>query len=290
MYLTAVSEHGSITGAAESLHVSQSAVSQALRHLSEDVGVELLERVGRGVVLTPSGQSLVQSSGSILSSLGELDSLSSRFENLSAGTVVVAVLDDLAVDPLVDIIGRFRDKYPGIVVEVASSVDEGTLLDLVLAGRVDLGLTMELAEHPNLSVLSLGVHELFLVSPPHSEIVRSSGSLGGSEEALSFQRIAAVPIVSGPRGTAFRDFLESFFDIANVPMNVAVEMSFMPSALELVLAGVGSVFLPERLATEAASRGCLKIRVRPIMEVEYGIVWRAGDLSRAAEAFVDLLK
>ena len=117
-YFLAIIDEGSITGAAKRLHVAQPSLSQALRAFEVELGVELFHRVGRGLRLSGAGEALVGSARQILRSIDEARDAIAGVVDLRTGTLDIAALATLAVDPMAPLIGRFRERYPGVQVRV----------------------------------------------------------------------------------------------------------------------------------------------------------------------------
>jgi len=135
--LKLVAELGGVTGAAERLSLSQSAVSWKLRRLEERVGRTLLYRDGRVLRLTSHGRELIGFADRILSAH---DAAVERLQGSElTGTVRLAVTDDVAVNPLAGIAGRFRCAHPGVRLQIR--VDASLAVsDLLEAGEVDLAV------------------------------------------------------------------------------------------------------------------------------------------------------
>src|SRR6476469_5549333 len=99
-YVVAVVEHGGFTKAAAALHVAQPSLSQGVRGLERELGVELFERVGRSVAIDAAGR--------VLRDAAELRTASAAVTGLVTGRLDIVALPTLAVDPLARLIGEFR--------------------------------------------------------------------------------------------------------------------------------------------------------------------------------------
>src|ERR1700729_2734510 len=117
-YFLAVVDEGSVTRAARRLHVAQPSLSQAVRALESELGAELFHRVGRGLRLSVAGEALVGPARQVLRAIDEARDAITGIVDLSTGRLELAALATLAVDPMADLIGRFRDQHPGIEVRV----------------------------------------------------------------------------------------------------------------------------------------------------------------------------
>jgi DNA-binding transcriptional LysR family regulator len=165
-------------------------------------------------------------------------------------------------------------------VRVAQPEDIGTATELVQRGDCEVAVTelpvpRALVSHP------LEVQELVVVLPP-------GNPLGGGRGALALERLADVALVATPLGTSTRTIIELAFSGVDVRPEVRVEIDQREAILPLVLNGAGAAFLPRSLAAEAELRGASVRRLRPALTRPIGLAHRAGVLSPAARAFVDL--
>jgi DNA-binding transcriptional LysR family regulator len=117
-YFLAVAEEGGVTRAAKRLRIAQPSLSQALRAFESELGVVLFHRVGRGVRLSSAGEQLVGPARQVLRAMDDARNAISGVTELRTGKLELATLATLAVDPMAGLIGRFRDRYPGIEVDV----------------------------------------------------------------------------------------------------------------------------------------------------------------------------
>src|ERR1700739_923832 len=117
-YFLAIVDEGGVTRAAERLRVAQPSLSQALRSFERELGVQLFDRVGRGLRLPSAGEALVGPARQVLRAIDEARGAVTGVVELSTGTLEIAALATLAVDPMAPLIGRFRERHPGIRVDV----------------------------------------------------------------------------------------------------------------------------------------------------------------------------
>ena len=165
--LVELADTGSVRGAAERLVVTESSISSAVRALSEEIGIALVDRHGRGVKLTPAGQRYVEYARrilglhdeAILAARGEADP-----ENGSVRLAAVTTAGELLIPAA---LASFRAEHPGVVLhlEVASRNAVWPMLarhevDLVVAGRPPDDL------RPNARVRAISPNTLIMVGPP----------------------------------------------------------------------------------------------------------------------------
>jgi DNA-binding transcriptional LysR family regulator len=274
-YFLAVVEDGGVTRAASRLHVAQPSLSQALRALERELGAELFHRVGRGLRLTAAGEALIGPARQALRMMDAARAAVGEVAELAAGTLQIAALATLAVDPLSALIGRFRREHPGVVVRVREPESAVALSTLVRAGECELGLAHLPLPPQDLRTVELGEQELLFVLPPASEPGR----------ALSPAALREVPLVVSRPGTSTRMLLEQALQAVAVTPRIAVETDAREAIVPLVLAGAGAALLPATLAHEAARRGAVVRAARPRIVRRIGLVQRDGPLAPAARAF-----
>lgn len=279
-YFLTVVEEGSVTGAARRLHVAQPSLSQALRAFESELGVELFHRVGRGLRLSAAGEALIGPARQVLRAIDEARDAIAGISELRTGTLEIAALATLAVDPMATLIGRFREQHPGIQVRVHEPESADGVRALVRDGACELGAAHlplpgeEITAHP------LGEQELLFVLPP--------ASVPQSERPLGARELARTPLVVSPPGTSTRILLEQALTAVGVTPRIAVETAAREAIVPLVLAGAGAALLPQPLAREARRRGAIVRSARPKITRAVGLIHRTARLSPAAAAFLAL--
>src|SRR3954471_11650585 len=111
-YVIAVVDHGTFTAAAASIPVSQPALSQAVASLERELGADLFYRIGRQVTLTPAGEAFVEPARRMLRDADVARAAVADVAGLPTGRLDIVCLPTLVVDPLVDLVGRFRRAHP----------------------------------------------------------------------------------------------------------------------------------------------------------------------------------
>ena len=276
-YAVAVVDHGGFTRAANAMHVAQPSLSQSIRKLERDLGVAIFLRIGKRVRLTSAGEAFLGPARRLLRDAEEVLAATSTFANLQTGTLDLVALPTLVVDPLAELIGRFRGHHNGVLVRLADPAGPVDLIAMVNDGRCEIGLTEQTTDlRDGLVSVSLGMQELVAILPP--------GSTPGP--TMSVKQLAAQPLVLGPPRTSTRELVETAFAKAGLTSHVAVETIQREGVVALVLAGAGASIVPAAVAAEAAKRGVVAVRVSPRIRRPIALVHRPDDLSPAARAFL----
>lgn len=279
-HFVAVVDHGGFTAAAKATFVSQPALSLAVKDLEAELDVALFTRIGHRVRLTPAGAALLEPARRVLRDIETGRAAVAAVAGVVAGSLSLASLPTLAADPVAGMVGEFRRHHPGVRVDLASPEDSEDLFSLVQEGTCELGLT-EAADVPDSLVrVALGTQELVFILPP------GSASTGGSPfDAIES---GALPLVVPPRGTSTRRLLERQFETLGLQPTLAVVSAQREAILPLVVAGAGAALVPEAMARIAEQLGADVLRAHPPAVRELVLVHRAGQLSPAAERFVEL--
>jgi DNA-binding transcriptional LysR family regulator len=267
-----------MTRAAESEHVSQPSVSQAVRELEAELGTHLFHRVGRRVVLTAAGEALVEPARQALRDVETGRAAVEAVAGLTAGRLDLVALPTLAVDPVAPLVGAFRVAHPGIDIALADPRDAGEAVELVASGACELGITAEDVTEAGLASHPLQQQDLLAVLPPGAH----------ASHTMAVATLATFPLVTAPSGTTTRRQLDDAFAEARVVPRIAVVTAQREAILPLVLAGAGATLFPRPLAEQAAALGAVVVSLRPRLSRPVHLFHRAGPLSPAATAFLEL--
>src|ERR1700739_3435611 len=168
-HFLAIVEEGGVTRAARRLHIAQPSLSQSLAALERELEVALFERAGRGVRLSAAGRALVGPARQALRSMEAARDAVAEVVELLSGTLEIAASPTLAVDPLADLVGRFRTEHPGVRVRVSEAQSAAEISALVRDGGCELGLAHLPLPREGLIAVDLGVQELLFVLSPSVE-------------------------------------------------------------------------------------------------------------------------
>jgi len=236
-YFVQVAELGSFSKAATVLDVAQPALSRQVRALETELRDYLFVRNGRGVALTEAGRRLFDHSIAILQLVSHAreDLGASRDEPVGRVTVgLPPSMGRLLTVPLVDRFGRELPTARLAVVEGLST----HVVEWVTSGRVDVGVVYNPEAQPGLDIMPLRKEALGLVSPA------PKGKRGAAATApLPMRELSHYPLIVPERVHAMRRLLETQAALTGVKLDIAWEVSSIPSIIELVKAGYGHAVL-----------------------------------------------
>jgi LysR family transcriptional regulator, nitrogen assimilation regulatory protein len=254
-----VAEMGSFSKAAIELDTAQPALSRQVRLLETDLRVTLLQRTGRGVVLTEAGKRLFEHAVGILQLVARAreDLGSNRDE--ATGRIVVGLppsMGRMLTLPLVDQFERSMPKARLAIVEGLSA----HIVEWISTGRVDLGLIHNPDANPAIETLHVLDEPLCLVSAAKG----GKGEAARKPAPLPFAELAKVPLVVPEHTHAIRKLLETQAALAGLKLNIAYEVSSVQSILELVRHGHGHAVLARSAVIASGQTGVFK--VQPLAE------------------------
>jgi len=238
--LRAVSAHGSVVAAAEALGFTPSAVSQQVKRLERSAGVPVLERVGRGVMLTQHGRHLVEHGSRLLADLEELEAGLHEQTQTVAGDVRVAVFSTATRGLVAPILPTVLAAHPALNVALIESEPWDTI-DLVARGGADLGLVHSWGDVP----LQIPDHlAATKVALDLAEVVLPRDHPLAGRTVLSPTDLVDEDWIATPEATICRQWLNRMYvGTGRLPRIAHVSMEF-DSHLALVRAGLGIALIP----------------------------------------------
>jgi LysR family carnitine catabolism transcriptional activator len=278
-YALAVADHGSFSRAAVAMFVTQPSLSQGIAKLERELGVRLFVRLGRRVTLSPAGEAFVVPARQMMRDASNARAAAEAVRGLEAGHLDLVSLPTLAIDPVAELIGRFRRTHPGILVRLAESEDPEHVAERVRTGASEVGVTELPVNGSDLRSVGLLSQEILAVFPPGTQLALRRGR-------LPVERLAGVPLVTTPEGTSTRRSIGRALASANIEPVIAVETSHREALLPLVAAGAGTTFLPRGVAERSASAGFVMVPLVPRLRRQVGAIARREPASPAAERFL----
>lgn len=282
-YFLAVVDHNGINAASTALGLAQPTLSQAIRGLERDLGVDLFYRIGRGMVLTSAGHALVGPARRMLRSVVTAEGSLADTAGRPRGRLDIITLPALSADPVARLAGAFRQKFPKVSLRIGDLRDEAVASAMIRDGHCEIVVChLPVADTADLSVHELGVQDWWLVFPP--------GSAVPADDPLPLSALPDVPYVLVPRGGSHADEIESAIAAAGRDIRPAAIMEQREARLPFVFAGVGATFLERSDAEASAERGAVVRATEPPLSRAYGLVYDASALSPAGRAFVELAR
>jgi DNA-binding transcriptional LysR family regulator len=275
----AVVDQGSITRAAAALYLAQPSLSQIIRRLETDLGVELFRRVGRGLVLAPAGEALVGPARQVLRDLQHARQVAEGYRGLERGRVDVAISTSLTSNFLAAWVGHFRREHPGLTVRLTEhSGDADEIAALIRSGEAELAYTVTPMSRQGIECTHIGDGEVILALPP--------GWRTEFPDPVPVALLDGLPMIVD-RGFG-RMYLDSLRETSAIEPAVVVDTSEPGGLVPLIIAGAGAALLPMRQALDARRRGASLRLLDPLTLRPIYAITPASPLSRPASRFLEL--
>jgi DNA-binding transcriptional LysR family regulator len=242
-YFVAVVDEGSFTAAAARLHVSQPGLSHQIQTLERQLRGPLLERLPRGVRLTPAGRTALPHARASLAHAERASTSAMRASGVDAGELHVGTLYSISVGVLPAALRTWRRKYPDVQVRLVEFRHTNDLIAAMEAGQADVavGPTPPAWDGP---VREIGAEEFVVAAAPD---VR----LPGTGPGVSLADLADHDWVHFTPPSGLADVLEAACGDAGFAPRAAVRTEQGPSALNLARAGLGITLLPGNVVPPA---------------------------------------
>lgn len=240
--LRAVATQGSVVAAATALGYTPSAVSQQVKRLERETGIALLERAGRGVILTEAGSRLVVASTPILADLERLraDLQLAGSDDRVTGEIRLAAFSTVVRGLVIPVLGDLAERHPDLALPLRES-EPWESIALVASGQRDLGIVHRWGG------VALAMPDHLVSTPLFTDvadvILHRDHPLAGRSE-LHPAELAGERWVATFEATICRQWLRRLFDgVANAPRIVHESMEFA-NHVELARAGLAVALVP----------------------------------------------
>ncbi len=238
--LRAVHLEGSVVSAAASLGFTPSAISQQIKRLERQAGVALLERVGRGVVLTGEGRELVDRGARLLGDLEEIEASLHQQAGTVTGTIRLVAFSTAVRGLLADALPVVLARHPGLEVRLLER-DPWDAVELIAAGRSDVGLVHSWGDVP--LAIPDHVHAVHLTRDVADVLVPRGHPLA-SRDVVSPIDLRDEAWIATPENTICREWLTRMHDGTGGLPNIVHQSNEFESHIVLVAAGLGVALVP----------------------------------------------
>jgi DNA-binding transcriptional LysR family regulator len=282
-FFVAVAEQGSVSRAAQSLSISQSSVTEAIKELERDLGVELFERHPRGLNITHKGHQFLRHATKILAGVSDARR-SFEGEASGGGRLHLGVTSLVAGYVLSDILARYRRAFQGV--EVTAIEDSGDYLEhLLVGGELDVAV-MVISNLRDRMALQAEIVEV----SPYRLWLPLGHHLAGAD-IIGVHDIAREPLIM-----LTVDEIEENTGKLLIALGARPHVAFRTRSVEavrsLVATGAGIALLPDLVYRPWSLEGD-RIELRDVSGslpvVQVGMVWRRGSgLPQAARDFIGI--
>ncbi|HEY2679243.1 MAG TPA: LysR family transcriptional regulator [Steroidobacteraceae bacterium] len=256
-YFRHVAELGSFTRAAAFLSVVQPALSRQVRQLETELGQNLFERNGRGVVLTDAGTRLLEHTRGILTQIGRARQELEDQRNGDFGHFALGLPPSLGRSVTVPIVKAFAKQLPNARLATVEGLS-AYMLEWLSIGRVDCALVYNVLASPNIDMQPLLVEQLYLIAPLPARRVRND------RKSVTLAELADYPLIIPSRPHAMRMSVEHALASIDAKIKVAHEIECIPAIIDLVRQELGYAVLP--LNAVKSTQWSQQVLVKPILK------------------------
>jgi DNA-binding transcriptional LysR family regulator len=275
----AVAREGRFSRAAEKLFRTQSAVSQTIHKLEQELGEPLLDRSSRDGLLTDAGRVLQEYAERLLNLRNDAQEALVELRELHKGKLAIAANEFTALY-LLPVLGEFRRLHPMIKIVVQRALGSHIPDDL-LRHNSELGVLTYDPQEPRLCSTVVYLDELIFVVPPSHPLARV--------QQVSIRQLGAESFVAHIVSSPYREKVIQAFKRHKTPLHMDIELPTLQAIKRFVAMGNGVALLPEISVENELARGELvRIAVRELrLHRKLRLVYRkSASLSHAARAFL----
>lgn len=277
-FVTVMSE-GSMTAAADKLYLTQSAVSQQIRNLEEDLGVELLVRGVRQIKATPQGEILFEHARRILLNVQNAEVAIKSMSAELRGQIRIATLNSIGLHLMSPIVARLLRHNPELLVKVEYGKGE----DLIKAFKKSLFDVLILPEtHAEFNVeMEAGVEKRFLAKEQLWLV--GSGKDSTIPTQITVSELGRLPFVNmSDEFPGFQKLLQTKLEQLNVKYNAIFESSNVGTLKRVIESGLGWGFLPSHSVKKQVRSGRLtRVHIKDVeYEVDLNFYYKRNSESR----------
>src|SRR2546429_1759130 len=266
----AVAREGRFSRAAEKLHRTQSAVSQSIRKLEDEIGEPLFDRSSRDGLLTDAGHVLQEYAERLLNLRNDAQEALVELRELHKGKLAIAANEFTALY-LLPVLGEFRRLHPMIKIVVQRALGSH-FPDDVLRHNSELGVLTYDPQEPQLSSTVVYLDELIFVVPPSHPLARV--------QQVSIRQLGAESFVAHIVSSPYREKVIQAFKRHKTPLHMDIELPTLQAIKRFVAMGNGVALLPEISVENELARGEL-VRI-PVRELQLHRKLRLGNRNAAA--------
>ena len=268
-YLVAVADHRHFGRAAEACFVSQPTLSTQIKKLERELGVELIERTPRQVMLTAPGERVVERARIVLAEADSIRRIAQQANDPESGTVRMGLFPTIAPYLLPHVVPHLRERFPNLELLLVEEKTE-VILERLRDGKLDLGVLA-------LPITDLGLQKAPLFREDFVLAVPAGHRLADIDGPLHLGDLQGENVLLLEEGHCLRHQALSVCQLAGANEHTEFRATSLETLRQMVAAGVGVTLLPE-LAVQPPVPMSPAIRIlrfaEPAPSRELALFWR----------------
>lgn len=283
-YFQAVAENGSITKAAQELHIAQPTISRQMQVLEDELGVQLFIRGKRHIELTPAGAVFLKRISAVLLEINQTTKEIKYFKDDVRGSLSIATNDSMGASILAPIVRAFQQKYPLITYELYTAQAQ-RMAELLRKSVVDVAFMMTPIDEDQFDYLPLLTSRL-------GAVMRRDREKGSDADTIRLAELKSIPLILPNRYRS--PVCEGFWNRGFGEPQLLCDSHSVSSDIAWVANGIGVSISPSLCTKMAVYRQndlIFKKLVDPELSYTNVLVWsKKTPPSHIAECFIDFLK
>ncbi|SAL69940.1 LysR family transcriptional regulator [Caballeronia udeis] len=279
----AIADKGSFQNAADSLHVTQTAITQRLRKLEDFLGVTLVERTTRSIALSLIGRDFLPQARRLLEELGDALLEIRETGKAERGDVSIACVPTVGVQYLPRIMQEYSARYPNNRIKILDHASSA-VADAVLRREAEFGINIAGAHHPELMTMPLLEDQYVLICHEDHPLAR--------RRRVAWKQLQPYPLIFAGQVSGNRALLDTALGTNGLGLQSFYEVQRSSTAVGLVAERIAAAVVPRLAVQKGAYPNIRTIElVDPVVSRALVLVVRkTARLSPAAQALYDMIK
>jgi len=257
----------SFTKAAETLHMTQPAVTFQVRQLEEHFNTRLFDRTHNRISLTDAGKIVYQYADKIFDQYGQMENAIREMTGDISGALTIGASTTIAEYMLPSLLGDFKEQYPEVNIHLKVSNSDG-IVSMVENNAIDLGVVEAPVNNKNLVVEECRTDQLVAITPLGHALSR--------KKKVKLEDLLAYPFICREEGSGTREVISEYVskvDKNGQGLNISMELGSPEAVKGAVEAGMGiSVVSRATIQKELRLRSLLEIPLDPALERPFSFV------------------
>jgi LysR family nitrogen assimilation transcriptional regulator len=249
-YFVAIVDHGSLSRAALVLHVAQPALTQQLRQLEEELGVQLLHRSAQGVLSTDAGKVFYEHAQAILKQVADAQAAVVQSAERPSGSVTLGLPHSISDALALPLLTAIRQRYPEITLQLTEEIT-GSLAEQLRAGRINLAVLFDDGQLGSFAAIPLVEEELRF-------ICRADAPAAAGHDSLTLRAALDTTLILPGLQHGVRPRIESTARAAGLATHGVIEINSIAILKSAILAGMGATILPVAPVQAEVERGAMR--------------------------------
>lgn len=274
-----VCEQGSVSAAAEQLHLTQPAVSKRIKALESQLDCTLFDRIGRGLVLTPQGSALFPKAKAILNQLEDAEQTIHNLSGAVSGRLSLATSHHIGLHHLPAVLKSYSNQFPQVRLDI-DFIDSDQAIDALLSGLIEVAIVTLPSTSPDLvSIHPLWADPLIVAAQKGHPLTQVNNP--------SLLDLSEYPAILPATATVTGRIILEKFEEQSVPFKQGLSTNYLETIKMMVSIGLGWSALPKTLIDDQLE----EIQIEgftPERQLGY-MIHKGRTLSNAAKAFIEQL-